>query len=196
MARRRQIPRYGSVEIRGNYYYKTYVTDENGKRVALYGKTREELYDKELEALDQIDNASFRRKSPTVEEYAEKWLLMQSVHVRSTTLIDYTSKVRRHIIAELGDMRIADVTQDDIQLALVPVSKKSVSVYKSVVILYKSIFKSAMESRLIDDNPTVYLATEGGVPQKMKDSLSDEQAERLLAAIEGLQTYVFVMLGL
>ena len=93
MARRRQIPRYGSVEIRGNHYYKTYVTDENGKRVALYGKTREELYDKELEALDQIDNASFRRKSPTVEEYAEKWLLMQSVHVRDTTLIDYTSKV-------------------------------------------------------------------------------------------------------
>lgn len=196
MARRRQIPRYGSVEIRGNHYYKTYVTDENGKRVALYGKTREELYDKELEALDQIDNASFRRKSPTVEEYAEKWLLMQSVHVRSTTLIDYTSKVRRHIIAELGDMRIADVTQDDIQLALVPVSKKSASVYKSVVILYKSIFKSAMESRLIDDNPTVYLTTEGGIPQKMKDSLSDEQAERLLKAVEGLQTYVFVMLGL
>lgn len=48
---------------------------------------------------------------------------MQSVHVRATTLIDYTSKVRRHIIKELGQMRMADVTLDDIQLALVPVSE-------------------------------------------------------------------------
>ena len=76
----------------------------------LYGKTREEVYDKEMAALEQIDNATFRRKSPTVAEYCEKWLLMQSVHIRATTLIDYTSKVRRHIIKELGEKRMADVT--------------------------------------------------------------------------------------
>ena len=43
---------------------------------------------------------------------------------------------------------MADVTLDDIQLALVPVSKKSASVYKSVVILYKSIFRAAKESHV------------------------------------------------
>ena len=47
---------------------------------------------------------------------------------RQTTLIDYTSKVKLHVIAPLGHMRMADVTKDDIQLALVPVSKKSTSV--------------------------------------------------------------------
>ena len=65
--------------------------------MALYARTPEELYDKELEALEQIDNATFRRKSPTVAEYCEKWLLMQSVHIRATTLTDYTSKIQRHI---------------------------------------------------------------------------------------------------
>src|SRR5699024_5343584 len=99
---------------------------------------RPKLYDKELEALEQIDSTTFRRRSPTLAEYCEKWLLMQSVHVRATTLTDYTSKVRRHIIGGLGDKRMADVSLDDIQLALVPVSKKSASVYKSVVILCKS----------------------------------------------------------
>ena len=103
-AKRKRVPRYGTVEINGHTYYKTNVTDADGKQIALYGKTREELYDKELEALEQIDNAAFRRKSPTVEEYCEKWFLMQSVHVCATTLTDYTSKVRRHIIAPL--MRI------------------------------------------------------------------------------------------
>ena len=196
-AKKKRIPRYSTVEINGHSYYRTVITDEEDNRISLYGKTREELYDKEMAALEQIDNASFRRKSPTVAEYCEKWLLLQSAHVRATTLIDYTSKVRRHIIAELGDRHIADVTLDDIQVALVPVSKKSESVYKSVVVLYKSIFRAAKESHVIEDNPTVHLTAKGGgVPQTDKIPLTDEQVERLLVAIKGLPTYVFVMLGL
>lgn len=198
MARRKVvIPEYGTVMKRGVLYYRTRIRDANGKLIALYARTPEELYDREIEALEQIDNATFHRKSPTVAEYCEKWLLMQSVHIRATTLTDYTSKVRRHIIKELGQKRMADVTLDDIQLALVPVSKKSASVYKSVVILYKSIFRAAKESHVIDENPTMYLdAKGGGVPQAERQALTDEQAERLLDAIRGLPPYVFVMLGL
>ncbi len=195
--KRKRIPRYGTVQIKGHTYYKTYVTDAEGNRISLYGKTREELYDKEMETLEHIDNARFRRKSPTVAEYCEKWLTMQSVHIRATTLIDYTSKVKRHIIAPLGNRQMADVTLDDIQMALVPVSKLSASVYKSVIVLYKSIFRCAKESRVIDGNPTVYLSAKGGgVPQSDKAALTDEQVERLLDAVRGLPPYVFVMLGL
>ena len=168
-----------------------------GKRVRPHFLHPLDCQRKETIALEQIENATFHRKTPTVAEYCEKWLLMQSVHVRTTTLTDYTSKVRRHIIAELGDKRMGEVSLDDIQLALVSVSKKSASVYKSVVILYKSIFRAAKESRIIDNNPTIYLTTKGGgVPQKDKAALTDEQVERLLDAVEGLPTYVFVMLGL
>ena len=146
--RKRLIPDYSTVTLSGLEYYRTRIEDADGKRVALYARTPEELYDKEMEALEQVGH----RKSPTVAEYCEKWLLMQSVHVRQTTLTDYTSKVRRHIIKELGEMRMADVTLDDIQLALVPVSKKSASVYKSVVILYKSIFRAAKESHVSESD--------------------------------------------
>lgn len=195
--KRKRIPRYSKVQVNGYEYYKTNIEDADGKRIILYGKTREEVYDKEMAALEQIDSATFRRNSPTVAEYCEKWLLMQSVHVRATTLTDYTSKVRRHIIGELGEKKMAEVTLDDIQLALVPVSKKSASVYKSVVILYKSIFRAAKESHVIDTNPTIYLnAKGGGVPQEEKQALTDEQVERLLDAIRGLPPYVFVMIGL
>ncbi len=198
MAKRKKvIPTYGTVELNGIEYYRTRIQNTDGKLVALYARTPEELYDKELEALEQIDNDTFNRKSPTVAEYCEKWLLMQSVHVRATTLTDYTSKVRRHIIRELGDRRMADVSLDDIQIALVPVSKKSASVYKSVINLYKSIFRAAKQSRIITADPTIYLTAKGGgVPQKDKVALTDEQAARLLEAVQGLQTYVFVMLGL
>lgn len=195
--RKKLIPDYGTVTLNGIEYYRTRIENSEGKMVALYARTPEELYDKELEAFDRVDNALFNRKSPTIEEYCEKWLLMQSVHVRATTLTDYTSKVRRHIIKELGDKRIADVTLDDIQIALVPVSKKSASVYKSVVIMYKSIFRAAKESRIIEIDPTVHLTAKGGgVPQKDKVALTDEQASCLLDAIQGLPPYVFVMIGL
>lgn len=195
--KKRRVPKYSTVEINGCIYYRTFVEDSAGKRIALYGKTREELYEKELAAEDQIENDTFRRKSPTVAEYCEKWLTMQSVHVRATSLIDYTSKVRRHIISELGDLRMAEVTPNDIQMAMVPVSNKSASVYKSVTILLKSIFRCALESRVIDSDPTIYLSAKGGgIPQKDKQALTDEQVERLIDTVRGLPPYEFVMLGL
>ena len=86
--RKKRIPRYGTVQVNGHKYYRTDVEDAEGKRVILYGKTREELYDKEMAALEKVDNITFRQKSPTVAEYCEKWLLMQSVHIRNTTLTD------------------------------------------------------------------------------------------------------------
>ena len=72
----------------GKEYYRTRIEDADGKRVALYGRTREELYDKVLEAREQIEDNTFRRSSPTVKEYCEKWLLLQSAQVRATTLTD------------------------------------------------------------------------------------------------------------
>ena len=47
MARKRYaIPQYGTVIMAGKEYYRTRIEDADGKRVALYGRTREELYDK------------------------------------------------------------------------------------------------------------------------------------------------------
>ena len=198
MAKRRAaIPHYGTTMMNGTEYYRTRIRDANGKRISIYGRTPTEVYEKVQETRRQLAEETYRRESPTVKEYCEKWLLMQSAHIRATTLIDYTSKVKIHIIEPLGHMRMADVTVDDIRLALVPASKKSASVYKSVNILYKCIFKAAKESRVIDKDPTIYPTGKGGgVAQKDKIPLTDDQVEKLLDAIKGLPPYVFVMLGI
>ena len=157
-ARRMMLPDYGTVSMKGTQYYRTRVTDQQRWRVSLYARTREELYQKEQEAIQQIENKTYRRSTPTVEEYCEKWLLMQSAQIRMTTLIDYTSKVKNYIIKPLGDMHMGDVTADDIRLALLVASKKSASVYKSVNVIYKCIFTAAMESKIIDDKKMEELA--------------------------------------
>lgn len=196
MAKRKKIPEYGTVVQNGITYYRTRIEDADGKRVALYGRTREELYDKVEEARGQIKEKIYRLENPTVCEYCEKWLLMQSAHVRNTTMIDYRSKVKNYIVKPLGDMYMADVTADDVKMVLIPASKKSASIYRSVNALIKAIFASAEESHIIEENPTIKISAKGGIPAKGKKALTDEQVERLLKAIKGLPPYVFVMLGL
>lgn len=190
------IPQYGTVMLNGTEYYRTRIDDADGKRVALYAKTAEELYNKVQEAKRQVENAVFRRTTPTVAEYCEKWLLMQSAHIRNTTLIDYRSKVKNYIIAPLGHLYMAEVSADDVKLAMVPASKKSGSVYRSVNMLIKSIFNSAVDSKVIAVSPCKGISAKGGKPQKDRDALTDSQAAQLLSAIKGLPPYVFVMLGL
>ncbi|MBR6476928.1 MAG: site-specific integrase [Lachnospiraceae bacterium] len=196
MAKRKTIPKYGTVILNGTEYFRTRIEDADGKRVALYGKTREELYDKVEEARREVEDCTFRRSTPTVKEYCEKWLLMQSAHVRNTTMLDYTSKVKNYIIKPLGHMYMADVTTDDVKLAIVLASKKSESVYRSVNMLMKCIFESAEDSHVIDENPTKKLSNKGGIPPKDKEALTDGQVEQLLDAIRDLPPYLFVMIGL
>ena len=194
--KKKQIPKYGTVTLNGIEYFRTRIEDADGKRVALYAKTAEELYEKVEEAKRQIEEASFRRATPTVAEYCERWLLMQSAHIRTTTLTDYGSKVKNYIVAPLGHMYMANVTTDDVRLALVAASEKSNSVYRSVHMLYKAIFNSAVESNIIDYSPCERISAKGGKPQKDKEALTDDQIVKLLSAIKGLPPYVFVMIGL
>ena len=194
--KKKQIPKYGTVTLNGIEYFRTRIEDADGKRVALYAKTAEELYEKVEEAKRQIEEASFRRATPTVAEYCERWLLMQSAHIRTTTLTDYSSKVKNYIVAPLGHMYMANVTTDDVRLALVAASEKSNSVYRSVHMLYKAIFNSAVDSNIIDYSPCEHISAKGGKPQKDKEALTDEQIVKLLSAIKGLPPYVFVMIGL
>lgn len=105
-------------------------------------------------------------------------------------------KVKNYIIKPLGHMYMADMTTDDIKMALVPASKKSVSVYRSVTMLIKCIFYSAEDSHIIDENPTKRISAKGGIPEKGKEALTDEQVQILLDSIRGLPPYVFVMIGL
>lgn len=190
------IPDYGTVMRKGTLYYRTRIQDADGARVSLYATTCEELYEKELEARRQVEEIIFKRKHPTVAEYSEKWLRMQSAKVTPATLRGYTFAMKNHVVKPLGDMYMEEVTTDDIRLALVPLSNKSQGMYNTVNMLIKSIFYSAERSELIEYNPCVGLNAKGGKATKKKDALTDEQAQVLLDTVKGLPPHLFVMIGL
>lgn len=190
------VPQYGTTTRKGIKYYRTRITDADGKQVDLYATTCEELYEKELEARQKVEDIIFRRNNPTVAEYCEKWLYMKSAKISAATLRGYTNAVTNYIVKPLGDMYLSDVTADDIRLALIPASQMSEGLYNTVNMLFKCIFYSAERNHLLDYNPSAGISAKGGKPAQKKEALTDHQVEILLDTTKGLPPYVFIMIGL
>ena len=190
------IPTYGTAVRRGIQYYRTRITDADGKRVDLYAESCEELYQKEQEARRQVEDAIFRRENPTVAEYCEKWLLMQSAKVSPGTIRGYSTSIRNYIIKPLGEMYLSDVTADGIRLAMIPLATKSAGVYSTVNMLLKCVFYSAERNQLLDYNPCVGISAKGGKASKKREALTDKQVDVLLDTVKGLPPYTFIMLAL
>lgn len=192
---RQKKPTYEYVEKLGRYRKR--VKGPDGKYIAIYGVTPEELTERVNEALRQIEDDVFRRENPTVKEYSERWLSMHAAHIRATTLRDYTSKVKIYIAPPpLGDMYMSEVTPDDVKLVLAKAASKSASVYRSVQMLLKMIFGSAEESDIVTKSPCRKLNPKGGKPPAEKRALTDKEVKVLLDALKGCPTYPFVMIAL
>lgn len=197
MAKKKEIiPEYSQVTQHGHTYYRTRITDADGKRIALYGETPEELHQKVLEAKKAVEETIYHRENPTVKEYCEKWLTMQSAVIRPNTLVGYRNAMQRYVIDKIGDMYLDEVTADDLKLLMVPVSKMSAATYATVNMLIKCVFYSAERNSLIAVNPSAQISAKGGTPAKEKNALSDEQMQTLLDTVRNLPPYLFVMLGL
>ena len=187
-AKTKSTREYSTTTIKGVTYFRTRITDADGKRVTLYARTSEELDKKVRDHGGQVPQGE-----PNCSGIL---LLMQSAKVTPATLRGYESTMRNYIVKPLGELYMSDVTCDDIRLALVPASKKSVSVYSTVNMLIKCVFYSAERSHIIEDNPTKGISAKGGTPAKGKEALTNTQVKRLLDAIRGLPPQTFVMIGL
>lgn len=194
MARPRK-PKYEYVEKLKSYRKR--IKDADGKYVAIYGKTPEELTQKLEEAQRLIDTAAYNLENPTLSMYADRWMAIYLPKVSTRTQVDYRYIIEHFIKAPLGHRRMIDITQDDIELALVSVNAKSESVYRKTVMLFKRIFEAAEDSGIIEKSPCRKLS-KGGIPQEEKVALTNEQVSILLDAISTATTDIdpFVMIGL
>mgnify|MGYP002518780278 CR=1 FL=1 len=74
---KKNIPKYKTVIMHGTEYFRTRITDSDGKRVALYAKTAEELYEKVLEL--SFDADGFGLFKNISDEDAEKALWIAAI---------------------------------------------------------------------------------------------------------------------
>ena len=68
MGRKKKIiPEYRTAIMNGIEYYRTRIVDADGKRVAIYAKTPEELYEKVQKAKQEIKQIHFRKEYVVVD---------------------------------------------------------------------------------------------------------------------------------
>jgi integrase len=93
------------------------VTTGLAQRRWVYGKTREEVARRVIDALKSTqDGVPIPGELETVERFLTKWL-EQTVRpkVRPVTLVSYATIVRLHLIPELGAVRLSRLTPADVQ---------------------------------------------------------------------------------
>lgn len=87
------------------------------KKAYIYGKTREEVRDKLTDALHSVKNGTYRQPSKlTVGEWLTMWLNdYMKPSIRPTTWEGYQTQIDKHIIPNLGHIRLDKLQTSNLQ---------------------------------------------------------------------------------
>ncbi len=157
----------------------------DGKRKYLYGRTRKEVAGKLRETLAGKDEYLYPEVG--VEDYLNKWL-DDSVKdsVRARTYERYESVCRVHIVPHIGDKRLANLTEMDVQSLYRERlgSGCSPRTVQYVHLTLHKALKQAVRWRLVPRN-----VAEAAVPPRVQKKeirvLSPAQAKVFLRSVEG-----------
>lgn len=189
----KQKAEYEYVESRG--LYRKRVQDVDGKYVAISAKTPEKL-EKKLEEFEKRKLLSTTgRKNMLVNDYIQNWLDLHSANLGFGTTLNYQSTINCNIKPYLEGKRMLNIKPNDIKFVMSQMSGKSESLFKNTYQLLNQVFNSAVENRDILVNPCPKIKM-GGIPQKDRLALTDDQVAVLLDAIKGTKAYVFCMIAL
>lgn len=186
-------PKYEFVERLG--LYRKRIKDIDGKYVAIYGKTPDELTGKIVEAQRMIKQGEVNRANPLVRDYAAQWLALVTADMRPKNRELYVSSINLHVLPVIGAKHMADVQPDDARLVMIALADKSASLQSKVLNTMRKMFENAVDNELIPRNPCAKLKA-GGYKSKEKTALTAEQTQVLLDAVSGTRAEPFVMLGL
>jgi integrase len=185
-------PKYEYVQQLGQFRKR--VLNEDGKYVAVYGKTPDELEEKIYEFKRAVQFGVSIKSNPLVSDYAQKWMDLHAPSLTFGSAVDYQSIIKNHIIKPLGSKHMKEIKPDDIKYAMGLVSDKSESVHNKTYMLLKQIFTSAEENGIIEHTPCKVMHN-GGKEPKGREALTNEQVKVLLDSLKGTKAYVFCMIA-
>lgn len=135
----------------------------NGKRYSVYGRTQQELFEKEKLKREELDKGYQARVNPTLSEYYERWIDRRRGCVSEATIrgqnnmFNTASKVWIDSAARvLGEIKIKELTVDDLITLQRKLSETRVSRgVNDTLSLFKQMLNDATRERLIEYNPSV-----------------------------------------
>jgi len=169
--------------------YRKRMKDSDGKYVAIYGKTPDELAEKIEAAKQAIKSELFNRENPTFKAYASAWI---ETHKISR---DDKNALANHVYPVIGDKLMREISPNDIGSIMKRLDGKSDSLRSKILSAMRHIFEAAEDDGTVQKNPCSKIKA-GGKKAKEKDALTEQKQAVLLDAVKGTRADTFVRLGL
>lgn len=175
--------------------YRKRVKDTDGKYVAIYGKTPDELTKKLRAATEAIEEGKIQKENPLVKDYAANWLQLVTADMKPKNREVYQGAINLHVLPVIGNKRMREVQPDDVKPVMVALADRSASLQSKVLNTMRKMFENAVDNDLLSKNPCAKLKS-GGYKAKEKTALTEDQTQTLLQAVKGTRAEPFVMLGI
>ena len=189
MPRKKKYPWYPA---RNCYRKQIRMPDKSVKTI--YAATEDEM-DEKLAQLKKELQMGVDGKNPTVGEYAIKWFRLNTPDLSPSRIADYRNAINNHIAPQIAEKHMKEVTLEDGREIMAKLAGKSDSLQANVVCVLRKMFLEAEDTGVILKSPFHRLKA-GGKKAQEKTPLTDEQVDKLLAAVHGTAVEPFVMLGL
>ena len=178
--------------------YATHLKTLSGERVYVSAKSQEEL-DAKIAQLKKEMGAGVNISDNTLfNDYATIWLntYKKPPRIRQTSFDTLKYHLEKYVAPCFKGQKLKEIKPVHIQQFLSEISGFSFSVQSSCLQMVRNIFLSAEDNGLIYKSPVRSCDKPGGAHPKEKEALTNEQAKRLLEALEGTRAYLFCLLVL
>lgn len=189
MARKKQANGTGTLVQKANGVWEYRVclgTDENGKPIlkSFYSKNKSKAVQKHKDWLKvSANNKVTIEKVKTVEDWALQWLeIYKKDKVQYNSYQNYENYTKKHIIPEIGKLKLENVKPAHIEKLLAKRSNLSISALKHIRLTLNQIFDTAIENKFLSANPVGKLK----IPREEESKpmvFSPEEITKIIKAI-------------
>jgi integrase len=195
---RRRGHNEGSVFQRADGRWVASISLEDGKRRDVYGRTRKEAADKLLRLQrDLRAGLPLVREDQTVEQYLTSWISDIRPHLRIRSYARYDAAVRLHIVPTLGKVKLARLTQQQLEGLYAAKLKEGLSpstVARVHAVLHKAL-SDAERLELVQRNVSSLVRAPRALRRSMT-TFTPEQVQVFLRAIKGDPLEAFYVLAI
>lgn len=127
---------------------------------SVYGKTFQEVKEKRLKKIKELDNQKQNFKSCLFETVLDNWLIQKSIYVKKSTLYKYQNLIEKQIKPILGTRNIVDITSNELNNFIIKKIESgklndkgglSSSYVKTIAIVLNSVMKYAIQENIIEN---------------------------------------------
>lgn len=166
---------------------KTFTFD--GKRYSAYGDSEKEALLRMFEKKKALEEGKVTVSgSMTVSEWTEIAISTYKQNVSPEVMKDMMMRIRKHILSAIGYRALRSVKPLDCQVIMNKCSGMSFSHIQKLTQELRFIFSTAVQNKLILENPAQYITIPKAVKGK-RQSLTEDERKVFLRACEGTDRF-------